>query len=260
MDGLIPVPLGFVLGFLIGLTGVGGGALVAPALYVILGLSYADAVALSLVYSVFTKIVGGLEHLRQGTVVWPITLLYGVTGIPGALIGARLVYLADPAIQRALPLVMAVVLLVVAGALLLETVLGARAARWRRLSPREIGGRAALAIAGYQLLVGMLLGMTSVGSGSLVILSMVFLFRMSAPEIVGSNIVIALIMVVPAGLAHYATGGVSWRLLGLLLAGSLMGAVLGSRATLWVTDRTLKLAIAALLVLGAVSTIVKAQP
>lgn len=259
MDGLVPVPLGFLLGFLIGLTGVGGGALVAPALYVILGLSYAEAVALSLVYSLFTKIVSGLQHLRQGTVVWPITLLYGLTGIPGTLIGARLVYVADPAIQRALPLVMTGVLLVVASALLLETALGTPAARWRRLSPREIGGRAALAITAYQLLVGALLGMTSVGSGSLVILSMLFLFRMSVPEIVGSNIVIALIMVVPASLAHHATGGVPWRLLGLLLGGSLVGAVLGSRATLWVTDRTLKVAIAVLIVLGAVSTMVKAQ-
>ena len=96
MDILIAVPLGFVLGFLIGLTGVGGGALVAPALYVILGVGYGAAVALSLVYSLFTKVIGAAQHVRQGTVLWRITLLYGVLGIPGAVFGSRFVYAAIP--------------------------------------------------------------------------------------------------------------------------------------------------------------------
>ncbi len=76
---LIGAPLGFVLGVLIGLTGVGGGALVAPAIYVILGRSYEQAVALSLIYSLLTKVVGAVQHVRQGTVLWKITLLYGPT-------------------------------------------------------------------------------------------------------------------------------------------------------------------------------------
>jgi len=66
---------------------VGGGALVAPALYVVLQVSYAQAVTLSLIYSVFTKILGFLQHLRLGNVSWRVTLLYGVAGIPGAVLG-----------------------------------------------------------------------------------------------------------------------------------------------------------------------------
>src|SRR5688500_13262310 len=66
LDIVVTVGIGFVLGFLIGLTGVGGGALVAPALYVILGMSYTGAVAMSLVYSFFTKIVGLVQHVRLG--------------------------------------------------------------------------------------------------------------------------------------------------------------------------------------------------
>lgn len=258
-DAAVAVPLGFVLGFLIGLTGVGGGALVAPALYVVLGLGYGEAVTLSLVYSLFTKIVGVIQHVRQGTVLWRISLLYGLAGVPGAVVGSRLVYLVDARVQRALPLVMAAVLGVVAAAILLESSMRALAARPRPLSPHSLDAATVGIVAAIQLGVGVLLGVTSVGSGSLVIVSMLFLFEMSGREIVGSNIVIALIMVVPAGLTHYLGGGMDWRLLGWLLAGSLGGAVLGARATLRVPDRLLKATIAALAVLGALATAWKAQ-
>lgn len=258
MEFLIAIPLGFVLGFLIGLTGVGGGALVAPALYVILGRDYGESVALSLIYSVFTKIFGAIQHLRQGTVLWEITLLYGLTGIPGAVLGSRVIYWAGGGGQRIFPFLMGAVLLLVSVLMLMETWFGAIAARDKPFSPHRITWRGGLAIAGFQLFVGALMGLTSIGSGSLVILSMVYLFRMSAREIVGSNIVIALIMVVPAGLTHYLAGGVDWRLLGALLLGSLGGALLGSKSAMVLPDRALKLAIAALLLAGALSTMAKA--
>ena len=258
MELLIPVLIGFVLGFLIGLTGVGGGALVAPSLYVILGMSYGEAVALSLIYSVFTKIVSAVQHLRQGTVLWKITLLYGLTGIPGAVLGSQVIYWASEGARRVFPFVMGGVLFLVAGLMLMETGVRAIAAREKPFSPYRITWQGALAIGGFQLAVGALMGLTSIGSGSLVILSMVYLFRMSASEIVGSNIVIALIMVVPAALTHYLAAGVDWRLLALLSVGSLGGAVLGSKSTMILPDRALKIAIAALVVAGAVLTIVKA--
>ena len=259
MDALIAVPLGFVLGFLIGLTGVGGGALVAPALYVLLGLGYGEAVALSLIYSLFTKIASAAQHIRQGTVLWKITLAYGLTGIPGAVLGSRLVYLSDPALQRVFPFLMAAVLVGVAVLLLAEATIRSVAAWPKRFSPSALGGGPLLAIAAFQLLVGVLLGVTSIGSGTLVILSMVYLFRMSAREIVGSNIVIALIMVIPAGATHALAGGVDWRLLALLLVGSIGGALLGSRATMILPERALKLAIVALIVAGAVAMVAKAR-
>lgn len=259
MDLLIAVPLGFVLGFLIGLTGVGGGAVVAPALYVVLGVEYGPAVALSLVYALFTKIAGAAQHIRQGTVLWRITALYGLLGIPGAVVGSRLVYTADPAVQRAMPMVMGAVLLAVALLMLMEASVRGLAGYERPLSPRETSWPVVAAVAAIQLLVGVLLGITSVGSGSLIILSMLYLFRMSAREIVGSNIVISLIMIVPAGITHYWGGGLDWSLLGALLVGSFAGAVLGARATLTIPERALKLSIVGLLALAAVGTMLKAR-
>jgi len=258
-DQLIAVPLGFVLGFLIGLTGVGGGALVAPALYVILGVAYGQAVTLSLVYSLFTKVVGAVQHIRQGSVLWRITWLYGLAGIPGAIVGSQLVYWVGEETRRLLPYVMGGVLLLISALLLLETAMRPLATRERPFSPARIGWAGGLAIVGFQLGVGVLLGLTSVGAGSLVVLSMFLLFRMSAREIVGSNIVIALIMVIPAGLTHYLAGGVDWRLLAALMLGSLGGVVLGSRAVLAVPERPLKLAIVVLIAAGAVATLTRSR-
>lgn len=258
MDFLIALPLGFVLGFLIGLTGIGGGALVAPAIYVVLGRPYGEAVTLSLVYSLFTKVFSAYQHVRQGTVLWRITLAYGVLGIPGAIVGSRAVYWGGGAAQRVLPFVMGGVLILVAALIVLEAGVRSVAARPKPFSPHRLHWPLVVSVGVFQLIVGALLGLASIGSGSLIILSMLYLFDMSAKQIVGSNLVIALIMVIPAGLTHYLAGGADWRLLAVLLVGSVGGGILGAKSTMIVGDRTLKFVIAALILLGAVATIVKA--
>lgn len=257
MDPALTAGLGLVLGFLIGLTGVGGGALVAPALYVILGMTYTDSVGMSLMFSIFTKIVGSAQHLRQGNVEWRMAALYGVAAIPGAVIGSRLLYAAAGA-ERLFAVLMAAVLIVVAALLLLEANLSRLALRPRPFHPERVSPKGIALIALFSFCVGVLLGSTSVGSGSLIILSMIFLFQMSARLVVGTNIVIALIMVIPAGLTHFVSGGVDWRLLLLLVGGSAVGTVLGSRATMVVPERGLKTAIALLIVASSVATILRA--
>ena len=257
---MITVGLGFVLGFLIGLTGVGGGALIAPSLYVVLGLSYQEAVSLSLIYAVITKIISAVQHVRQRTVLWRITLLYGGLGIPGAVLGSQLLFWAGSATDRIFPFVMSGVLLVVAGLLLSETVGASHAERRQPFSPFQFDAGSVATVAVIQLFVGVLLGATSIGSGSIIIVSMLYLFRMSAQEVVGSNIVIALVMAAPAWLTHYAAGGLDWSLLGLLMIGSAVGAVLGAKATMVLKGPQLKMVIAALITIGAVATLVKAWP
>lgn len=232
--------------------------MVAPALYVILGLSYPEAIALSLVYSLLTKVVGAVQHVRQGTVLWKITLLYGLTGIPGAVLGSYLIYFTAGATARVFPYLMAALLIVVAALILLETLLRSLASREKPFSPHVLTPGGMAAIAGFQLVVGVLLGITSVGSGSLVILSMLYLFRMTAHQIVGSNLVIALIMVIPAGLTHLALGGTDVSLLAMLMIGSVVGTVIGARTALRLPESGLKLAIVALILSGALATVIKA--
>ena len=256
---VITIALGFVLGFLIGLTGVGGGALIAPTLYVVLGLTYQSAVAVSLIYAVITKVVGAVQHIRQGAVLWRVTLLYGGLGIPGAIVGARLVYLAGDATERIFPFIMSGVLMLVAGLLFREARAGAVGDRRKPFSPHAIGIRGVLVVAVLQMFVGILLGATSIGAGSIVILSMLYLFRMNAHQVIGSNIIIALVMAAPAWLTHYAVAGIDWKLLGLLLVGSSVGAILGAKSTLRLPERQLKFAVAGLIFIGAAATFAKAS-
>ena len=232
--------------------------LVAPSFYVILGLSYQEAIALSLIYSLLTKIVGAAQHIRQGTVLWKITLIYGLTGIPGAVLGSHAIYRMGSATERIFPYVMAALLVVVAVLILLETVMRTLARREKPFSPDTLSPAGVAAIAAFQLVVGALLGITSVGSGSLVILSMLYLFRMTAQQIVGSNVVIALIMVIPAGLTHLGLGGTNVSLLVLLMVGSVVGTVVGARTALRLPPWALKVVIVVLILAGAAATVVKA--
>lgn len=236
---------------------MGGGALVAPALYVILGMTYTEAVAASLVYSVFTKIVGFAQHLRLGTVLWRMALLYGIPAIPGAIIGSQLLYAFESA-ERLFALVMSGVLVLVAVFLLLEANIKRIGGREKPFDPDRVGLRGGIVIGLIAFSVGILLGITSVGSGSIIILTMVLLFRMSARQVVGTNIAIALVMVIPAGLSHFAAGGVRVDVLLLLMLGSVFGTVLGSRATMIVPDRGLKILMSALILVSAIATVLRA--
>ncbi|MFQ5946624.1 MAG: sulfite exporter TauE/SafE family protein [Anaerolineae bacterium] len=251
---LITAGLGFVLAYVIGLTGVGGGALVAPALFVIVDLPYADAVGTSLVYALLTKILSAAQHIRQGTVQWRLALLFGLWGIPGAVAGSYLLHGVGSELERVFPLLMGGLLLLVAGLLAGEASGLPRFRRARALSPEKLSALGWLGIGAYALAVGALMGVTSVGSGSLIILCMVYLFDLSARTVVGTNIVLALMMVLPAAATHLGLGGVNLRVLGFLLIGSLAGAVLGSRTTIWIPDRVLRFAIVLFIAVSAIAT------
>ncbi len=257
MTDLITLALGFVLAYFIGLTGVGGGALVAPALFVVLDLPYTQAIGTSLVYAFLTKILSAATHIRQGTVHWRLALLYGLSGAPGAIVGSYLLHDLGKWLGPVFPLLMGVLLLAVAGLLAGEAGHLPFFNRANPLIPEKVSGPSMVGIGTYSLAVGALMGVTSVGSGSLIILSMVYLFTLPARKVVGTNIVIALIIILPAAVTHLSLGGVTLRILGLLLLGSIPGAVLGSRTTVLVPDRILRFAIALLVAVSALATLIK---
>lgn len=249
--------LGFVLGFLVGMTGVGGGALVAPALYVILNLPYTQAVGTSLVYSSFTKILSVVQHIRQKNVKWGLAIAYAMGGIPAAIVGSQLVHLSEPLTKRVFPLLMGFILMGVSAMILFESAFLHRQ-RMKPFNPDRFTWSGRLAVVGYMILVGGLVGMTSVGSGSLVILSLILLFQMPVRQMVGTDITVAIFMIVPAGATHFLIGGVNSRTLVFLLLGALAGAVLGSKATMKIPDRPLKITIACLILISSIATILKA--
>lgn len=207
IDWLLTFFLGFVLAFLIGLTGVGGGALVAPALFLILDLPYVEVIGTSLAFSFLTKLMSAAQHIRQKAVHWRIALLFGLWGMPGAIASSYLLHDIGQRNMSLFPLLMGGLLLIIAGLLAGDAMGSAMFHRSTRLLPKEISTHTFLGIGVFSLGVGVLMGVTSVGSGSLIILSLVYLFTMPAHEVVGTNIVIALIMVLPAAITHLTLGG-----------------------------------------------------
>lgn len=254
---LVIIGLGFLLAYVIGLTGVGGGALVAPALFIILDLPYGDAIGTSLVYALVAKILSAAQHIRQATVHWRVALLFGLWGVPGAVAGSYLLQGVGRELGWLFPLLMGGLLLLVAGLLAGEARGLPHFHRREALRPEKISALAWLGIGAYNLTVGALMGVTSIGSGSLIILSIVYLFDLPARTVVGTNIVLALMMVLPAAATHFGLGGVNLRVLGFLLLGSLAGALLGSRTTVWIPDRVLQFAMVLFIAVSAIATFIK---
>ena len=251
----IIISAGLVIGVLIGLTGMGGGALMTPFL-ILMGVRPIVAVGTDLFQMMFTKSFGAWQHHRQGTVnyrlVWPLIL----GSLPGALLGVvLLVVLRDNfgvSMDLFLTRLLGGVLTLVGIALLLRLFLR----RWysRRLQSWEglsLDRRGSLLLTGLGAAVGLLVGLTSVGSGTLFIVILTVLFRISMRTIVGTDVAHSAILTAGAGLMHLGFGNVDLVLAANILVGSIPGVIVGSRLTVQVPERGLRAVVAfALTVVG----------
>ena len=235
--------LGLIVGFLVGVTGTGGGAVLTPLLILLGWAPPMMAVGTDLVWSTLTKSAGALVHWRQQTVDLTLVKRLASGSIPGALIGlALLAHLHASGTHNLDHLVLrmlGVALVGVALSLFWRALRGSRPAS-AGLSERDGRRRAWLTtLAG--LVVGFLVSITSVGSGSLIIASLVVLYP-GTPlrRMVGSDIVHALLLVGVSALGHLGLGSINVRLLGGLLVGSIPGVWLGSRMTARVPEKALR--------------------
>ncbi len=251
----VTLPLtGFLVGVLVGLTGMGGGALMTPFLILVLGMRPVVAVGTDLVYGAVTKIFGAVVHFRQGTVDLGLALRLASASVPAGLAAVFLVRWigetgadADRVVRQALGAVLIVVATILL-ARLFNLIPVDIPDNWRR----RLEGRGTYIAGG---IVGALVGFTSVGSGSLLVPFLVCVFPLKAARIVGTDVFHAAILVTVTALAHAQGGTVDWGLAMALLAGSLPGVALGS----WVAPRTparvLRGAVAALLLLTGFSLV-----
>jgi uncharacterized membrane protein YfcA len=254
MDLRIPV-LGFVVGLLVGLTGMGGGALMTPAL-ILLGLARPTiAVGTDLVWGAVTKAIGAFVHCRQKTVDFTIVTRLAAGSIPGALAGLAFlallrrhgVELADRVVVRML----AIVLMGVALSLIVRSVQG-RSFRMEASSQDALRRVPGWLTSALGAVVGFLVSLTSVGSGSLIIACLVVLYPGSPMRrIVGSDILHALFLVGISAIGHLAMGGIDVPLVTALLVGSIPGVWVGSKTSVVIPERILQPIIAmTLLFLG----------
>jgi uncharacterized protein len=241
MDFRIPI-LGFVVGLLVGLTGMGGGALMTPAL-ILTGLARpVIAVGTDLVWGALTKSVGAFVHFRQKTVDFVLVKRLAIGSVPGALLGIALLYYlrsrGTVAVDKLVVRMLAVALMCVALSLFV------RALRGPRVQPAQepflVRGPAWMtAVLGG--VVGFLVSLTSVGSGSLIVACLLVLYpAIPMRRIVGSDIAHALILVGVSALGHMGLGSINFPLLGALLIGSLPGVWIGSRMTSVFPERVLQ--------------------
>lgn len=254
MDWLYTVS-GFLVGLIVGVTGVGGGSLMTPLLVLFFGVSPATAVGTDLLYASITKALGGWVHGRNGTVDWKVVGLLSLGSFPAALIAiALLKYLSmdEKTLRGLVTGVLSVALLATATVLLLKE-------RIRKLARRKDGTVYELhhrylpgATIATGVIVGALVTVSSIGAGVLGTVALLFLYpRMSPVKVVGTDIVHAVPLTAVAGMGHMALGTVDFVLLGSLLLGSLPGIYIGSHLSAKVPEKVLRPVLATmLLVIG----------
>ena len=254
------IAFGFGVGILVGTTGVGGGSLMTPALILVFGTSPVTAIGTDLAYAAVTKTVGGWRHWRAGTVNLTLALWLGVGSIPGALGGVVLLHILENAFGAAN--FDDLVLSLVAGALLLTGVaVLARALAFQRLAEREdlvfeTRHRVAAVLIGVS--VGFVLGLTSAGSGALIAVGLIMVYRLSPRRVVGTDVFHAAILLWVASIAHLITGDVDLVLAGNILIGSIPGVWIGSGLAQRLPENALRPALGIVLLAAGLALIQKA--
>ncbi|MFL6128123.1 MAG: sulfite exporter TauE/SafE family protein [Mycobacteriales bacterium] len=255
MDPTIGVA-GFMVGVLVGLTGMGGGALMTPVLVLVFGVQPLAAVSSDLVASLFMKPVGGLVHLRHGTVHFTLVKWLCLGSVPAAFAGVLVLRAlgSGETIQDVVKVALGVALLLavltmVARALL---VLRQHGRSWRAGSGPSKDSEPIVVRVWQTVLVGavggVVVGMTSVGSGSLIIVMLLLLYpKLRAAELVGTDLVQAVPLVAAAALGHALFGEVQLGLTAGLLAGALPGVWLGARLSSRAPQRVVRRALALVL-------------
>jgi hypothetical protein len=243
---------GFLVGLLVGMTGVGGGSLMTPILVLLFGFHPATAVGTDLLFAASTKSAGTAVHGLSGTINWRITGFLALGSVPATVatvvIIAR-VGAASPQMAAFMSFVLGVALLVTALAVALRGRIQAFAlAHLDELAPAH----AAILTVATGAVLGALVSLSSVGAGALGLTALVFLYpKQPVARLVGSDIAHAVPLTLIAGLGHWWLGSTDWTLLGALLLGSVPGIVIGSLVASRVPEAALRPVLAVtLLVVG----------
>jgi uncharacterized protein len=233
-----------VVGLLVGLTGAGGGALMTPMLILLFGVQPTAAISSDLVAAVLMRPVGAAVHLRKGTVNLRLVGWMVVGSVPAAFAGAYLLHLlGGKAAQGNVEIALGSALLVGAGAMVLRYVLDRRSGNKRGGTVDEIVCRPLPTVA-IGVVGGLIVGMTSVGSGSLMIVLLLFLYpALSASRLVGTDLTQAVPLTLAAALGALAFGHVEFAVTASIVIGSVPAVLLGSLASAWAPDRYIRPAI-----------------
>jgi len=247
------VSAGFVVGLIVGLTGVGGGSLMTPLLIFAFGIKPHLAIGTDLLFAAFTKMGGSISLARARLVEWRVVSQVALGSVPATLITLQVIKTlgpANPGTERVMKTTLGVALLLTAAATVYKVVRGKAAPR--EIAPEQLaeatrGRHWALPML-FGAVIGTLVTITSVGAGAIGVIVLMLLYpALPLPRIVAADIAHAVPLTLVAGLGHARLGSVDWALLGKLLVGSLPGIWLGTLLMKQTPDRVIRSLLAVLL-------------
>lgn len=222
------VAMGLLVGFLVGLTGVGAASLLTPLL-VIIGVNPSIAVGTDLVYNSVTKLFGVIQHWRQRTIDFRIVRYLATGSLPAVVVSVVLLRYFTVSYHNEEALIkhaLGIVLILAAAATIVRLLLDNKVKpnRWQE---RPVEQKKGMLIA-VGAVLGFIVGLTSIGSGSLYAIALMYLCSLTAAKLVGTDIAHAFLLATVAGLLHAGLGNVNYGLVLNLLLGSIPGVLLGS--------------------------------
>ena len=254
------IGFGLGVGILVGMTGIGGGSLMTPMLILVFGVQPVTAIGSDLAYAAVTKTVGGYKHLRQKTVDVRLSSWMALGSVPAAVGGVYVLDLLEDWAGRdfddTLITILACALLITGAATMVRNFLKGMDARERESIPMERRHKIAAVAMGAS--VGFVLGVTSAGSGALIAVGLILLFRLTPQRVVGTDVFHAAIVLWAAGLAHVSAGNVDFGLVGNILIGSIPGVWLGSHWSVRVEPAVLRATLALVLMGAGLALLIKA--
>ena len=238
---------GLLVGFLVGLTGVGGGSLMTPLLVLLFGVAPATAVGTDLLFASTTKIVGTLVHGTRATVNWVIVGRLASGSVPAAVITLVILgRIAHPPAKANHAILVSLGVMLIATAF--ATLFQQKLAQWARQAEGSEPRRTLIPTVVLGIVLGVAVTLSSVGAGAIGVTALLLLYpALRVSGIVGTDIAHAVPLTLVAGFGHWAIGDVNPVLLVNLLIGSLPGVVIGSLLSTRSPDHVLRPLLAAVL-------------
>jgi uncharacterized protein len=262
MDPTIVI-FGLGIGILVGMTGMGGGSLMTPLLILIFGIQPTTAIGTDIFYSAVTKTVGSWRHLKMKTVNMELVKWMALGSVPAAVLGVAIVSVLERHIgeDRLDSLVYAVL----GGTLLMVGIITlTRALILRNLVDErdrfEVGRKHKVAAVLIGATTGFVIGITSAGSGTVIAILLIAVYRLAPKKVVGTDVVHAAILLWAAGIAHWVGGNVDFVLAGNILLGSVPGVVIGAALSSRAPQGFIRTALGVVLVGSGIVTIQKGDP
>jgi uncharacterized membrane protein YfcA len=258
MDPAI-VFFGLGIGVLVGMTGMGGASLMTPMLILVFGISPVTAIGTDIFYAAVTKSVGGWQHLRMKTVHRGLAFWLACGSVPSAIAGVYVIELLQRSYGEDLDkLVLGMLggaLLVVGLATLLRSVFLKSVIQER--SAMHLYTRHIVAAVVTGIVTGFVIGLTSAGSGTLIAIALIAIFRLTPKRVVGTDIFHAAVLLWAAGIAHWVGGNVDFALAGNILLGSVPGVLIGGALSVKAKTGFLRGALAVVLIASGTTLITK---